>query len=78
MSAPAMIIRRENTMQRALPGDDDVIQTLATNGANEPSTHGLLPRRSRRGKVRLWSKFLRQTKFECPIGEPISWLISSS
>ncbi|HMF75243.1 MAG TPA: hypothetical protein VK604_06235 [Bryobacteraceae bacterium] len=39
MSAPTVVIgkiRRENTMQRALPEDNDMIQTFAANGTNEP------------------------------------------
>src|SRR3954451_24276849 len=53
MSAPAVVIgniRRESTTQRALSEDDDVIQTLAANRANEPFDIGPLPGRSRRGK----------------------------
>ena len=29
-------VRRERTLQRALTKDDDMIQTLAANGPNEP------------------------------------------
>ena len=50
MSAPVSVIasiRRENTMQRALPEDDDVIQRLATNGTNEPFDMGLRSRYSK-------------------------------
>src|SRR4029077_12238614 len=51
MSAPVMVIAsvgRESTMQRTLSEDDDVIQTLAANGPNEPFHVGPLPRRARR------------------------------
>src|SRR3954451_22599274 len=53
MSAPAVVIRNirgEGTTERALSEDDDVIQTLAANGTNEPFDIGPLPGRSRCGK----------------------------
>jgi len=53
MSAATVVvgkIRRESTMHRALPEDNDVIQTFAANGANEPFDIGPLPGRSRRRK----------------------------
>jgi hypothetical protein len=53
MSAPTVVIgqiRRESTMQRALPEDYDVIQTFAATGTNAPFDVGPLPGRSRRRK----------------------------
>jgi hypothetical protein len=53
MSAPAVVIgniRCESTTERALSEHDDVIQTLAAKGTNEPFDIGPLPRRSRCGK----------------------------
>src|SRR3954451_21126510 len=53
MSAPAVVIRNirgEGTTERALSEDDDVIQTLAANGTNEPFDIGPLPGRSPCGK----------------------------
>jgi hypothetical protein len=41
-------VRRERTMQRAFAEYDDIIQTLAANGPDEPFDIGPLPRRSRR------------------------------
>ena len=43
-------IRFESTTERALSEDDDVIQTLAAKGTNEPFDIGPLPRRSRCGQ----------------------------
>src|SRR5512147_1137276 len=40
-------VRRERAMQRAFAEDEDMIQTLAANGPNEPFDVGPLPRRSR-------------------------------
>jgi len=40
-------VGRESTMQRTLSEDDDVIQTLAANGPNEPFHVGPLPGRTR-------------------------------
>ena len=51
VSSPVMVISkigRERTMQRAFAEDDDMIQTLATNGPNQPFDIGALPWRSRR------------------------------
>ena len=53
MSAPAVVIRNirgESTTERALSEHDDVIQTLAAEGTNEPFDISPLPGRSRRRK----------------------------
>src|SRR3982751_3898524 len=53
MSAPAVVIRNirgESTTERALSEHDDVIQTLAAKGTNEPFDICPLPGRSWRGK----------------------------
>src|SRR3954462_1198655 len=53
MSTPTVVIgniRRESTTERVLSEDDDVIQTLAAKGTNEPFDIGPLPGRSRCGK----------------------------
>jgi hypothetical protein len=53
MCAPTVVIgniRRESTTERALSEDDDVIQTLAAKGTNEPFDISPLPGRSRRRK----------------------------
>src|SRR5437870_3483221 len=53
MSTPAVVIgniRRESSTERAPSEHDDVIQTLAAKGTNEPFDIRPLPGRSRRRK----------------------------
>ncbi len=50
MSAPVVVVREvasKVTVQRALVPDDDVIETLAPEGADHPFNKRILPRRSR-------------------------------
>src|ERR1017187_4699707 len=53
MSAPAVITAKvgcEGSVQGTLTEDDDMIQTFAANGTNQPFNVGPLPRRSRCGE----------------------------
>ena len=52
MSSPVMVIgaiRRKRATERSFAEDNEVVQTLAANRANEPFHVSSLPRRPRRG-----------------------------